>query len=74
MSDSYFFGGSFFGKYWKKRLFFRADMAGFGKYCKDENDWIGVYRINIHGLLGSWKRTTTTKISLFNTCIPLFFI
>ena len=35
MGNSYFFVGFYFGKMWKiveKRPFFRADMAGLGKY------------------------------------------
>ena len=39
-----------FGKMWKfleKWPFFRADMAGLGKYCMGGYSWIGVYRVNI---------------------------
>ena len=39
----------YFGKMLKfseKRPFFRADMAGLGKYCTGGYGWIGVYRVN----------------------------
>ena len=39
----------YFGKIWKfmeKRPFFRADMAGLGKYCMGGYGRIGVYRVN----------------------------
>ena len=39
-----------FGKMWKflrKRPFFRADMAGLGKYCMGGYGRIGVYRVNM---------------------------
>ena len=38
-----------FGKMWKfleKRPFFRADMAGLGKYCMGGYGRFGVYRVN----------------------------
>ena len=38
----------YFGKIWKsleKRPFFRADMAGLGKYCTGGYGRIGVYRV-----------------------------
>ena len=44
------FGWFYFGKMWKnmeKRLFFRADMAGLGKYCTGGYGRIGVYRVNL---------------------------
>ena len=44
------FGGFYLGKMWKiseKRPFFRADMAGLGKYCMGGYGRIGVYRVNI---------------------------
>ena len=37
-----------FGKMWKnmeKRPFFRAAMAGLGKYRMGGHGWIGVYRV-----------------------------
>ena len=40
----------FFGKMWEnmeKWLFFRAAMAGLGKYCMGGYGRIGVYRVNI---------------------------
>ena len=40
--------GVYLGKMWKflgKRLFFRADMAGLGKYCTGGFGRIGVYRV-----------------------------
>ena len=43
------FVGFYFGKIWKiweKRLFFRADLAGLGKYCMGGYGRIGVYRVN----------------------------
>ena len=46
------FGWFYFGKMWKnmeKLLFFRADMAGLGKYCTGGYGRIGVYRV-IHGV------------------------
>ena len=50
--DSYerfiFFVGFYFGKMWtflEKRPFFRADMAGLGKYHTGGYGWIGVYRV-----------------------------
>ena len=42
------FGWFYFGKMWKnmeKRPFFRADMAGLGKYCTGGYGRIGVYRV-----------------------------
>ena len=48
MSGSYFFVGFYFGKMWiflEKRLFFRADMAGLGKYHTGGYGWIVVYRV-----------------------------
>ena len=50
MSGSYFLYGSILekcGNLWKKRLFFRADMAGLGKCCMGGYGRIGVYRDNI---------------------------
>ena len=47
MGGCYFFMGSNLEKYgifWKKRPFFRADMAGLGKYCMGGYGRIGVYR------------------------------
>ena len=44
------FGGYFFGKMWKnmeKRPFFRAAMAGLGKYHMGGYGRIGVYRVNV---------------------------
>ena len=44
-----FFVGFYFGKMWKiweKLPFFRADMAGFGKYHTGGYGRIGVYRVN----------------------------
>ena len=49
MSGSYFLYGSILekcGKLWKKRPFFRADMAGLGKYHTGGYGRIGVYRVN----------------------------
>ena len=43
------FGGYFFGKMWtnmEKRPFFRAAMAGLGKYHMGGYGRIGVYRVN----------------------------
>ena len=43
------FLGFYFGKMWKfleKRPFFRADMAGLGKYSTGGYGRIGVYRVN----------------------------
>ena len=52
--DSYerfiFFVGFYFGKMWKiweKRPFFRADMAGSGKYHMGGYGRFGVYRVNL---------------------------
>ena len=45
------FLGFYFGKMWKfleKRPFFRADMAGLGKYHTGGYGRIGVYRVNTH--------------------------
>ena len=42
------FGWFYFGKMWKnmeKRPFFRADIAGLGKYCTGGYGRIGVYRV-----------------------------
>ena len=42
----------YFGKIWKfmeKRPFFRADMAGLGKYCMGGYGRIGVYRLECVG-------------------------
>ena len=44
------FGWFYFGKMWKnmeKRPFFRADMAGLGKYSRGGYGQIGVYRVKI---------------------------
>ena len=44
------FGGYFFGKMWKnmeKRPFFRAAMAGLGKYHMGGHSRIGVYRVKV---------------------------
>ena len=49
------FGWFYLGKMWKnmeKRPFFRADMAGLGKYCTGGYGRIGVYR-GIRGSRGS---------------------
>ena len=35
------------GKIWKNRPFFRADMAGLGKYCMGGYGRIGVFRVNV---------------------------
>ena len=35
------------GKIWKNLLFFRADMAGLGKYCMSGYGRNGVYRVKI---------------------------
>ena len=43
-------GGYFFGKMWKnmeKRPFFRAAMAGLGKYHMGGYGRIGVYRVKV---------------------------
>ena len=48
MSGSYPFYGSILEKMWnvlEKRPFFRADMAGLGKYCTGGYGRIGVYRV-----------------------------
>ena len=45
------FGGYFFGKMWKnmeKRSFFRAAMAGLGKYHMGGYGRIGVYRVKTY--------------------------
>ena len=50
MSGSYFLKGSIWekcGKFWKNGRFFRADMAGLGKYHTGGYGQIGVYRVNI---------------------------
>ena len=39
-------------KMWKNRPFFRADMAGLGKYCTDGYGRIKVYRVKGTSLLG----------------------
>ena len=35
------------GKMWRNRPFFRADMAGLGKYCMGGYGRIGAYRVKI---------------------------
>ena len=40
-----------YGKIWKNQLFFRADMAGLGKYCTGGYGRIGVYRIQNHNYI-----------------------
>ena len=48
------FVGFYFGKMWKiseKRPFFRADMAGLGKYHTGGYGRIGVYRVKVSVLL-----------------------
>ena len=48
MSGYYFFVGSNlekYGKFWKNGRFFRADMAGLGKYSMGGYGRIGVYRV-----------------------------
>ena len=51
----------YFGKMWnflEKRPFFRADMAGLGKYSMGGYGRIGVYRVNKwFGTQGDWKIT-----------------
>ena len=39
-------------KFWEKRPFFQADMAGLGKYHTGGNGRIGVYRVNCLGTEG----------------------
>ena len=34
----------------EKRPFFRADMAGLGKYCMGGYGRMGVYRVNLHAI------------------------
>ena len=65
------FGGFYFGKIWKileKRPFFRADMAGLGKYCTGGYGRIGVYRVN-HGEEGRYKTGESRVQNLL--CHPL---
>ena len=48
MSGQYFLYCSIFEKcgiFWKKRPFFRADLAGLGKYCTGGFGRIGVHRV-----------------------------
>ena len=48
------FVGFYFGKMWKiseKQPFFRADMAGLGKYHTGGYGRIGVYRVKVSVLL-----------------------
>ena len=40
------------GKIWKNRLFFRAALAGLGKYCIGRYGRIGVYRDNVFPIDG----------------------
>ena len=50
MSGSYVLEGYILEKMWKfleKRPFFRADMAGLGKYHMGGYGWIGVYRVKL---------------------------
>ena len=50
MGSCYIFMGSNLKKIWKileKLRFFRADMAGLGKYCMGGYGRIGVYRDNM---------------------------
>ena len=49
MSGSYYYVWLFFGKMWnflEKLPFFRADMAGLGKYHTGGHGRIGVSRVN----------------------------
>ena len=59
--DSYegfiFFVGFYFGKMWtflEKWPFFRADMAGLGKYYKGGYGRIGVYRVKLQKIVKSY--------------------
>ena len=73
MSGSYFLYGSIFDKYghfWKKRPFFRADMAGLGKYSMGGYGRIGVYRVNegLGLLLISAKYQIQCDVQLQQSC------
>ena len=54
ISGSYFLKGCILekcGNFWKKLPFFRADMAGLGKYCTGGYGRIGVYRVKVRSLI-----------------------
>ena len=47
------------GKIWKNRPFFRADMAGLGKYCMGGYGRIWVYRVKQHNATCPLPRTVS---------------
>ena len=58
MSGSYFLYGSILEKcgfILEKWPFFRADMAGLGKYCTGGYGRIGVYRVKVTQHAGKWS-------------------
>ena len=60
MGGYYFFVGSNlekYGTFWKKQPFFRADMAGLGKYSMGGYGRLGVFRV--HGRLYSLPHPLT---------------
>ena len=75
--DSYkrliLFLGFYFGKMWnflEKRPFFRADMAGLGKYGTGRYSRIGVYRVKSNVLLLSG--TMPYIINLVVRCLNVY--
>ena len=53
------------GKFWKKWPFFRADMAGLGKYHTGGYYRIGVYRVKHHSNVRGSGVVTHRKYSYF---------
>ena len=57
----------YFGKMWtflEKRPFFRADMAGLGKYCMGGYGRIWVYRVKNHQGLASESFSPRSDLSM----------
>ena len=59
----------------EKRQFFRADMAGLGKYCMGGYGRIGVYRVNYQGYIFPTVRNQVIhcdylEVSCDNTLSP----
>ena len=54
------------GKMWKNPPFFRADVAGLGKYCMGGYGRIGVYRVKLDVLAEKYKVEKSLENLQFN--------